>query len=230
MPTGIYPRTKPPKAPLEQLVSLYFDKKLSTTEIGKQTGYNCSQISRILRDNGYMLRTISESKKIQGSHILTSSQVIEIKRLYSEEYLSIYKIGKILNIYPGTVFYQLKKEGLIRNRQEWWDLIKQGRIGRFYTPFAETGENHSNWQGGISFLPYPIEFNSKLKWKVKKRDNYLCQLCGEANIKKLGIHHIDYDKRNLNLNNLITLCLSCNSIVNWDREYWKDFLKIGTEK
>jgi len=46
------------------------------------------------------------------------------------------------------------------------------------------------------------------------------------NSKRLCIHHIDYDKNNCNPNNLITLCFSCNSRANKNRDKWK---KIYTE-
>ena len=38
--------------------------------------------------------------------------------------------------------------------------------------------------------------------------------------KKQSIHHIDYDKQSCKDNNLITLCSSCNSVVNYNRDYW----------
>ena len=92
-------------------------------------------------------------------------------------------------------------------------------------------ENHHNWQGGKSFEKYPREFNKKLKDFIRKRDNYICQKCYifEENLeglrKKLVIHHIDYNKKNCNPNNLITLCHRCNSKVEKYKEYWKIYFK-----
>jgi len=37
----------------------------------------------------------------------------------------------------------------------------------------------------------------------------------------LTIHHIDYDKRNCDDGNLITLCHSCNPRANSNRDQWK---------
>lgn len=74
------------------------------------------------------------------------------------------------------------------------------------------GENHSNWKGGISFLPYCIKFNKELKELVRRRDNYICQLCNktqEKNGAQLSVHHIHHDKENC-YPDLIILCRSCN--------------------
>jgi hypothetical protein len=40
-----------------------------------------------------------------------------------------------------------------------------------------------------------------------------------VSLKKLCIHHINYDKKDCRPANLITLCLSCNSKANKDREW-----------
>lgn len=87
----------------------------------------------------------------------------------------------------------------------------------------QIGENTSNWRGGLSREPYPLRFDEKLKEKIRKRDNYTCQLCGclqEDYFQKLSVHHIDYDKRNLDERNLISLCCGCNTKVNNNRKNW----------
>ena len=78
------------------------------------------------------------------------------------------------------------------------------------------GKRNSNWLGGIARLPYPYKF-IQVKKIIRKRDKNICLLCG-----KFGnhIHHIDYNKKNSALNNLITLCPSCHSRTNFGREKW----------
>lgn len=85
------------------------------------------------------------------------------------------------------------------------------------------GSQNSAWLGGISFEPYSFEFNRARKGMVKSRDDFACRLCGID--KKLLIHHIDYDKKNFSLENLITLCLSCNSKVNGNRAHWVRYFR-----
>ena len=92
--------------------------------------------------------------------------------------------------------------------------------------FGKNGENHPCWLGGISFEPYTSEFNNVIKRQIKERDSYTCQNpnCNHtSNI--LCVHHIDYNKKKCHPSNLITLCNSCNSRANFDRPFWKVFLR-----
>lgn len=43
-------------------------------------------------------------------------------------------------------------------------------------------------------------------------------ICGSN--ENLVVHHIDYDKKNNNHNNLITLCSICHGKTNGNRKYW----------
>lgn len=91
-----------------------------------------------------------------------------------------------------------------------------------------SGANSVFWKGGISFKPYSNVFNKKFKAFIRQRDNFTCQLCntpenGQAHI----CHHIDYDKKNSNPDNLLLLCRSCNSKVNYNRGHWIDYFKAG---
>jgi hypothetical protein len=95
------------------------------------------------------------------------------------------------------------------------------------------GSNHPSWKGGVSFEPYPPEFNNKLKKFILERDNYQCQNsdCWKTMSDDITIHHIDYNKENCDPSNLITLCRSCNTRANKDREYWiKFYQKIMNKK
>ena len=94
------------------------------------------------------------------------------------------------------------------------------------------GKKATNWQGGKSFEPYPIDWTETLRESIRQRDNYICQLCSktqEEEIKTIGcrltIHHKDYNKKNCDPINLITLCKSCNSRVNGNRNYWIDYFQ-----
>ena len=76
----------------------------------------------------------------------------------------------------------------------------------------------------MSFEIYPRTFSYKLKELARQRDNFNCRNCYLLQIKqKLDIHHIDYDKQNCNIENLISLCRSCHSKTNSNREYWKRY-------
>lgn len=92
-------------------------------------------------------------------------------------------------------------------------------------------ENNVNWTGGKSFEEYTYDWTDDLRESIRKRDNYICQECGisqeELNgfYKRLDIHHIDYDKFNLNSENLISLCRVCHIKTNYNRNYWINHFK-----
>ena len=102
------------------------------------------------------------------------------------------------------------------------EQISKSMIGK------AAGSNNGNWIDGRSYEPYTSEFNNKLREKIRKRDNYLCQKCRKPEMsegQRLAVHHIDYNKKNNSQQNLITLCVKCNSKVNTNRKKWKIFFK-----
>ena len=133
---------------------------------------------------------------------------------------------------------QTTKDKISKNNVRYW-------LGKNFVCKEETKEKMRNlmkgkncgikngmWQDGISFEPYGLEFNNELKEQIRKRDNYICQKCKMLEIeslkkwnKKLSIHHIDYDKKNNDKGNLITLCQKCNTGVNGNREYWTQYFQ-----
>lgn len=95
--------------------------------------------------------------------------------------------------------------------------IADSRIGKY------VGPNSPNWRGGISYEPYCHKFNNELKERVRNRDNRTCQKCGcKENGRKLSVHHIHYDKDNC-YPDLISLCLSCHTSSNANRNYWEEY-------
>lgn len=85
------------------------------------------------------------------------------------------------------------------------------------------GENNPSWHGGTSRIPYGREFTEALKAQVRERDGYLCQHCGaEDLLRNFSVHHIDYDKKNNDLKNLLSLCRPCHAKTNGHREYYQE--------
>ncbi len=83
------------------------------------------------------------------------------------------------------------------------------------------GENHPNWLGGYRLSDYCDAWKDKIyKEDLRKRDNNICQnpYCYKTALR-LHIHHIDYNKKNCHPSNLITICVSCNSRANKDRDW-----------
>src|SRR3990167_420114 len=73
------------------------------------------------------------------------------------------------------------------------------------------GIKNGMWQGGKSFESYTIDWTNTLRRSIRERDYYTCQMCKEPQGDvALDVHHINYDKKNCNPNNLITLCRGCH--------------------
>lgn len=73
------------------------------------------------------------------------------------------------------------------------------------------GKGNSNYIHGKANLPYPADWTNAYKEYIRNLYERKCQICKtyEGN-KKLHIHHISWDKLDLDLNNLIPLCQSCH--------------------
>lgn len=105
------------------------------------------------------------------------------------------------------------------------------RISENHADFSK--EKHPNWKGGISKSPYCEKWTEELREEIRNRDGRICQECGKTEIenkRKLTCHHIHYDKESC-YPDLITLCVSCNSKVNFNRDYWEEhFMKKLKER
>ncbi len=170
----------------------------------------------LIVNNGHFKKGVSSWNKgltkENDRRILSSSLKLK-KHIRTEEHNKNISIGiKLKNSTPW-------------NKGKSWAKEVIQKIKENHANFSL--ENHPNWQGGISFLPYCIKFNKELKKSVRKRDNYTCQnpICKLTQQESLiiydqclDIHHIHYDKSNC-YPDLITLCHSCNVKANSNRRF-----------
>jgi len=128
---------------------------------------------------------------------------------------------KIKCVTCGKILYR-KPSTLKRRKKIFCNHICHSK----WLSINERGKNSPFWKGGKSFEPYGLEFNNQLREQIRKRDNYTCQKCliNQKNLRyKLHCHHIDYQKTNNSLENLIALCRSCHIQTNSNRNYWKNY-------
>jgi len=117
------------------------------------------------------------------------------------------------------------------NCQCYFCRVKRGELtGKNNPMYGKVGNLHPNWLGGLSFEPYSLEFNKKLREQIRERDERLCQFCGEKeNGNKQDVHHINYNKKDCRPINLITVCHSCNTKANKERNKWEFMFTILQE-
>ena len=180
--------------------------KISKAHIGKPSG---------MKDKHHTAKTcqkISKSMKNFIKHHDVKERLV--KNLLKENHPWNYKGGK--ERLPNCIDCNKKLSSLSAKRCNSCELRNRQKDSR----------NHWNWQGGLSFEPYPLGWNKTYKKQIRERDNNQCQICGKLEIelkgfhKKLSIHHIDYDKKNIDPNNLISLCIPCHLKTNGNRDYW----------
>jgi 5-methylcytosine-specific restriction endonuclease McrA len=126
----------------------------------------------------------------------------------------------------------VSKETRLRMKKAWKGVPKGKEQVRKMREMKK-GSRNPNWQNGISFLPYPTDWVDSLKESIRERDWYICQMCGvhqEELSKKLDVHHIDYDKENLALENLISLCRGCHMKTNYNRDEWQRYFNLIKDK
>lgn len=109
-----------------------------------------------------------------------------------------------------------------------WRVSSSQKIKTWKRKLSErfSGSANVNWNGGICGEEYGHEFSWELKEYIRQRDGRICRLCGQCERgRKHDVHHIDYNKKNNEPNNLITLCLRCHRKTGANRRYWMERLR-----
>lgn len=91
-----------------------------------------------------------------------------------------------------------------------------------------SGSKNRFWKDGRSYDKdcYDGMFTETLKTTVKRRDNNSCQECQCATQRNLHVHHIVGNKQNNLIDNLISLCQRCHSIIHHTKDYVPSNTKI----
>jgi 5-methylcytosine-specific restriction endonuclease McrA len=123
-----------------------------------------------------------------------------------------------------------------KKNKEWRKKLSDALLGRKHTlehrkrishsckKSCQKGIAHYKWRGGNSIEGYPSGWTNILREQIRNRDNRKCQFCGCPELEdkqRLAVHHIDYNKQNLSINNLISLCSQCHKLTSEDRGYWE---------
>ena len=134
----------------------------------------------------------------------------------------------------GFIPWNKGKKGIIKQSKETIEkrLKTFKEIGYKPKPPILYKEKSHLWQGGKSFETYTVDWTKTLKRSIRERDRYVCQICGKQQEDVAhSVHHIDYNKKNCNPENLITLCNSCHIKTNTNRDNWiQYFASVKTKK
>ena len=78
----------------------------------------------------------------------------------------------------------------------------------FNNSHFRTGENNPNWKGGT----YKSSNYARLAFRSYE---HICTNCGFDQEAALVVHHIDYNRNNDELDNLMILCSNCHYLVHY---------------
>ena len=206
-----------------ELEKMYYDEKLSYSEIEKKLGKKRGIVYTWFKKYGLKARTTSEA--MSGMTF-----TIEHKRkiaLSNSKPLSEERKHKISESHKGK---KLSEE-------------HKNKIRKTFTGLR-VGDKHPMWIDGRSKIKNRLRQSLKYKdWmlSVYKRDNFICQKC-KKNKKYLNCHHIETFRKIVNeyklkefdeylnceklwdINNGITLCKDCHDLIrNKEGEYEQIF-------
>ena len=100
---------------IDEIVHLYFEKKLTLKEVGARIGVSHATIQNRLLTAGYKCRTKGQSRhpsKMKGTSMFTASDFTEIQRLYCEEEISSDDIAFQYDCCGATIRNHLKRIGV----------------------------------------------------------------------------------------------------------------------
>jgi len=137
------------------------------------------------------------------------SPACQYKAARKGEYIKCFTCGKSI--------YKSKKE-LLRSKSK--KYFCSHMCSNLYISKNQVGSGHPNWKGGM------FSYRNMLKrQKLKEK----CLLCFKKDSRILVVHHIDKNRKNNNLDNLMWLCRNCHFLVhNYKNESKKiaDLVKV----
>lgn len=178
-----------------------YDTKPSHFERRKTCSYNC------------MAEWYKTKLKGSGNPFYGKKHTETILKIFSDK-----KIGLMPHNYKGEI--ELKHCIVCNKELPRKDSLRNAKFcswrckGEYYS-----GEKAPNWSEDKNRI-YPKEY-IRIRKFILSRDNFTCKNCGS--ITNIVVHHIDYNKFNNDESNLITSCTRCNSLANFNKDYWKQF-------
>jgi len=200
-----------------EIKTLYIEEQLPIRAVAERLNISTSTLRRRMKSFGIKSRDKNHGRNDwwQTEEFLSNSYLIEMK--------STVMIAEEVGSTPSTVVVWLKhfnidrreKGGSLRGQKmslasrEKMSVAKKGK---------NTGESNPNWKGNLvsDDVRERRSYIAK-KWRqvILDRDSYKCQKCGCS--EKLHVHHIkefkDYPELRWDINNGITVCVSCHEKI-----------------
>jgi hypothetical protein len=181
------------------------------------------------------IRKMAETKRSQHRRVVHSE---EARKKMSEANLGVkhHQYGKpISDEVKQKISITMSGRKRPQRSPEWCRKISEGHKGKRHTmetrmkmSKAQLGEKAKLWKGGLSYGLYCKDAKPSYK-RVRAYFSHCCVRCGQPQTKeKLCVHHVDYDKEAGCKGKkfwAVTLCRSCHTETNNNREYWESQFK-----
>ena len=219
--------------------------------MGRQKGFkNSEEAKQKMRENNWFKRGFTPSMLGKHHSEETKKKIALAHTGYkfsneTKKKMSLAKIGKSFRLgckhteeskqkmrlsHIGHIPWCIGKKLSIEHKRK-LSIAHKGKIlsKEWKRKISEGVERHY-WETGKTCKIYALGWTNTFKEQIRYRDEYKCQLCGIPEIengRKLDVHHIDYDKKNIKQDNLVSLCFGCHKKTNYNREYWKQYFGGG---
>ena len=187
---------------LDQAALLYCEEQLSLKELGKRFGVSGNTVGRLLRARGIPIRdkgSQRRSDRIFGRY----DHGVSIRAAFAA--------GRY-----DTEAYRTRSGGFLPG------VDRRGEANPFFgrTHCAQTRARIAQ-NAKARAIPgtgsYGPEWTQELRDAVISRDDHRCRRCGRGDCM-LQVHHVDMDRTNNDLTNLLTLCAACHLGLHGRRE------------
>lgn len=162
---------------------------------------------------------LSEAQKGEKHHLYGKHHSEETKKKISQALLgeknwSFGRIGERSPKFGKPMSAEVKRKLYESNKGK-----HPSEETRIKLSIWQQGENNPNWKGGISQINNSIRnLVEYMNWRaaVFKRDNYICQICGDNKGRNLNSHHIKQLSEIINENNIKEIIDAINCKELWD--------------
>jgi hypothetical protein len=136
-----------------------------------------------------------------------------------------FAIHKDIGHYERTESHKLLMSAKLKGRPANWKAINAAANARRGVPSSEkckqvaskrwSGSGNPKWRGGTARLPYAGNWQSVRKIVIKR--DKICQDCKKTKeeVRRFDVHHMDRNRENNDLRNLILLCSTCHYKRHW---------------
>lgn len=215
-------KQRPPK---DVLIDLYVNQHKSMPQIARLLNYSRSLIYKAFKEYKIEVR-----KNVGGLYYYKNDKAKmkligektrkKLKAKYKSGELRAWNQDLTVETDDRVKAHEEKRR---KNR-----VYTTGPQGWKHTEEAKKKQSLAHGGTGIPYenSEYGADFDNALKEQIRFRDKYTCQMCGCSQIengRQLDIHHIDYNKKHSEPNNLISLCRECHKTTNYNRIYWTSY-------